>query len=160
LQGNDDSSASEAEVSDNALRAESTAATPGVGSFDGPETAIDSITPAPRCSSNGWHNIETGLPLPLAERETSMSNPIHSYTPLSRLLSEPLHDSVSMEGSCHARSEATTSSLSPPPRQCKSSSETQRGQEGCLYIGRGVAGEHVLVDYVFDTLLVGEDKGT
>merc|ERR1712225_114794 len=47
-----DSRAPEAEVNDVSLRAESTTA-PGAGLFDSSETAIDSTTPAPPCSSSG-----------------------------------------------------------------------------------------------------------
>jgi hypothetical protein len=122
LQGDGDSSASEAEVNDNVLCAESVAAL-GAGLFDSLEIAIDSITPAPPCSSDGWHVIndfpETAPHLPLTEQGASTSKSTHPHTPSSRLSSEPLHDSISTEGSRHARSEATTPSSSPPPHYCK-----------------------------------------
>lgn len=60
LQGDGDSRPFEAEVNDNCLRAES-ATTPGAGLFDSPKTAIDSITPAPPCRSNGCHDINNPL---------------------------------------------------------------------------------------------------
>ncbi|KAH8787553.1 hypothetical protein F5882DRAFT_110926 [Hyaloscypha sp. PMI_1271] len=159
LQGDGDSSASEAEVNDNILRAESAAA-PGAGLFDSPETAIDSITLAPPCSSDGWHVIddfpETAPHLPLAEQGASTSKPTHPHTPSSRLSSEPLHDSISTEGSRHARSEATNPSSSLPPRYYRVSPETQLSQEGHLHTGRDVADEHELVDHALNTLLVDE----
>ncbi|PVH70373.1 hypothetical protein DL98DRAFT_597880 [Cadophora sp. DSE1049] len=147
LQGDSDSSASKAEVNENTLRVES-AAVPGAGLFDSPGTAFDLITPAPPCSSDGWHDIddfpEKAPHLPLAEQGASTSNSTHPYTPSSRLSSEPLHDSISIEGSRHARFEATTPSSSPPPRYCRASLETQLSQEGRLHTGRGVADEHGL----------------
>lgn len=69
---------------------------------------------------------------------------------------EPLHDSISTEGSRRARSEATTSSSSPPPRHARASPETQLSQEARLHTGRGVADEHELVDHALDTLLIDE----
>ncbi|KAG9243675.1 hypothetical protein BJ878DRAFT_108243 [Calycina marina] len=148
LLGNDDSGTSEAEVNDNALRAESVAA-PGAGHFDSPEIAIDSTTPAPPCSSDGWHDIddfpEAAPRLPLAEQGASTSNSTYPHTPSSHLSSEPLYDSISTEGSRHARSEATTSSSSPPSLCARASPETQLSQEGRLHTGRGVADERGLV---------------
>ena len=152
-------SASEAEASDVSLRAESATA-PGAGLFDSLEIAIDSTTPAPPCSSDGWHDIddypETAPRMRLAEQGASTPDSVHPHTPSSCLSSEPLHDSISIEGSRHTRSEATTPSSSPPPRHCRASPETQLSQEGRL-TGRGVADEHELVDYALDTLLI--DKG-
>jgi hypothetical protein len=55
-----------------------------------------------------------------------------------------------------ARSEATTSSSSPPLYHARASPGTQLSQEGRLYTGRGVADEHELVDHAFDTLLINE----
>jgi len=55
LLGDDDSSASEAEVDDGGLRAESAAADEGL--LDSPETAIDSRTPAPPSNPDVWHDI-------------------------------------------------------------------------------------------------------
>ncbi|KAH7330014.1 hypothetical protein BKA65DRAFT_48136 [Rhexocercosporidium sp. MPI-PUGE-AT-0058] len=57
LLGDGNLSASEAEANDVSLRAES-ATPPGAGLFDNPETAIDSTTPAPPRSSDGWHDID------------------------------------------------------------------------------------------------------
>jgi len=68
-----------------------------------------------------------------------------------------LHDSISTEESRHARSEATTSSSSPPLRHCRASPETQLNQAGRLYTSRGVADEPELVDHELDTLII--DKG-
>lgn len=100
-------------------------------------------TPAPPCSSDGWHDIddfsETAPRLPLAGQGASTSNSIHTHTPSSRLSSEPLHDSISTEESRHARSEATTPSSSPPPRHYRASPENQLSHEGRLHTGRGVA---------------------
>jgi hypothetical protein len=154
-------SASSAEVNDNSLRAERAAAL-SAGLFDSLETAIDSTTPAPPCSFDVWHDIddfpETAPRLRLAEQGASMSNSIHPDTPSSRLSSESLYDSISTEGSRHARSEATTSSSSPPPRYCRESPETQLSQEGRLYTGRGVADEHGLADPALDTSPIGEGE--
>jgi hypothetical protein len=94
--------------------------------------------------------------LQLAEQGASTSNSIHPHTPSSRLSSEPLHDSIRTEGSHCARSQATTSSSSPPPRHCRASPETQLNQEGRLHTGRGVADEHGLVDPALDTFPIDE----
>ncbi|KAH0562296.1 hypothetical protein GP486_003014 [Trichoglossum hirsutum] len=156
LQGDGDSRAFEAEVNDNSLRVES-ATTPGAGLFDSPETAVDSTTLAPPCRSNGCHDSpETAPRSQLVEQGASTSNSLHPHTPSSRLSSEPLHDSISVEGSRRARSEATTSSSSPPPHHARASPETQLSQEGHLHTGRGVADEHELVDHALDTLLIDE----
>jgi hypothetical protein len=109
-------SASEAEANEISLRAESAIAL-GAGLFDSLETVIDSITLAPPRSSGGWHDID-GFPKPaprlrLAEQGASALNSIY------RLSSESSHDSISAEGSRHTRSEAMTSSLSPPPHCCR-----------------------------------------
>jgi hypothetical protein len=74
-----------------------------------------------------------------------MSNSTYPHTPSSRLSSEPLHDSISTEGSRRARSEAATPSSSPPPRHCRASPENQLSQDGRLHTGRGVADESGLV---------------
>merc|ERR1712093_175490 len=128
------------------------------GLFDSSETAIDSTTPAPPCSSNRCHDIdnspETAPRSQLAEQGASTSNSLHPHTPFSRLSSEPLHDIISTEGSRYARSEATTPSSSPPPRHCRASPENQLSQEGRLHTGRD---EHELVDHALDTLLI--DRG-
>jgi hypothetical protein len=150
-------SVSEAEANNGSLRAESVIA-PGAGLFDSPETAIDSLTPAPARSPDGWHDIDD-FPEPaprLRPAEQRASPDSLPHTPSSRLSSEPLHDSISTEGSHHAESEATTSSSSPPPRYYRASPETQLSQEGRLYTGLGVADEHELVDHALDTLLNDE----
>jgi hypothetical protein len=74
-----------------------------------------------------------------------MSNSTYPHTPSSRLSSEPLHDSIHTEGSRRARSEAATTSSSPPPRHCRASPENQLSQDGRLHTGRGVADEYGLV---------------
>ena len=66
-----------------------------------------------------------------------------------------MHDSI--EGSRHARYEATTSSSRPPPRHCRASPETQLSHESRLHTGRGVADEHEQVDPALDILPI--DKG-
>lgn len=53
LLGDDDSSASKAEVDDSGLRDENAAA--DVRLLNSLEMAIDSTTPAPPRSSDGWH---------------------------------------------------------------------------------------------------------
>jgi hypothetical protein len=158
LLGDGNLSASEAEANDVSLRAESATAS-GAGLFDSPETAIDSTTPAPPRSSDGWHDIDDFLePAPglrLAEQGASTPDSLPPHTPSSRPSSEPLHDSISTD------SEATTSSSarpgSPPPRHCGALLETQLSQEGRLYTGRGVADEYGLVDPALDPLPF--DKG-
>jgi hypothetical protein len=137
-----------------------------MGLFDSPETAFDSTTPAPPCSSDRWHDIddfpETAPRLPLAEQGASTSNSVHPHTPSSRLSSEPLHDSIGAVD-LHPRpagSEATTSSSarlqSPPPRCARTLPETQLSQEGRLDTGRGVADEHGLVGPARNADPVGE----
>jgi len=124
-------SASEAEGNDNALRAESVIIAPGASLFDSLETAIDSTTLAPPCSSDKWHDIddfpEIAPRLPLAEQGASTSNSTHPHTPSSRLSSELLHSSISIEGPRRARSKATISysacPRSPPPRYYRTSLE-------------------------------------
>lgn len=156
-------SASKAEANDISLRAESAIAL-GIGLFDSPETAFDSTTPAPPCSSDGWHDIndypETTPRMWLAEQGASTADSVYPHTPSSRLSSEPLHDSISTEGSRHAISEATTSCSarpqSSPQRHCRASLENQLSQEGRLHTVRGVAHKHELVDQAFDILLINE----
>jgi hypothetical protein len=94
--------------------------------------------------------------LQLAEQGTSASNSIRPQTPSSRRSSEPLHKSISTEGSCYAGSEATTTSSSPPPRYHSTSPENQLGQEGGLHTSRGVADERRLVGPALNTLLINE----
>ncbi|KAG4414830.1 hypothetical protein IFR04_012018, partial [Cadophora malorum] len=152
LLGDGNLSASKADANDVSLRAES-ATVPGAGLFDNPETAIDSITPAPPRSSDGWHDIddfpESAPRLRLAEQGAWTPDSL-PHTPSSRLSSEPLHDSISTD------SKATIPFSSPPPRHYRASPETQISQEGRLHTGRGVADEHELVDYALDTLLINE----
>jgi len=77
------------------------------------ETAVDSIIPALPCNFDRWHDIngspETAPRSQLTEQGASTLNSLHPHTPSSRLSSEPLHDSISTEGSRRARFEATTS---------------------------------------------------
>lgn len=121
--------------------------------------AINSTTPAPPCSYDGWHDInnspETVPCSQLAEQGASTLNSIHPHTP-SCLSSEPLHDGISTKGSRRARSEATTPSSSSPPRHCRASPETQLNQEGRLYTDRGVTDEQGLVDSALDTFPINE----
>jgi len=84
-----------------------------------------------------------------------MLDSLPPHTPSSRLSSEPLYNSISPEGSRHARSKATTSSLSLPPHHARASPETQLSQEG-LYTGQGVADEHKLVNHALNTLLINK----
>ncbi|KUJ09872.1 uncharacterized protein LY89DRAFT_740294 [Mollisia scopiformis] len=122
------SSASEAEANDVSLRAKSAIA-PGAGLFDSLELAIDSTTPAPPRSSDRWHDIKDFLePAPrlrLAKQGASTPDSLPPHTPSSRLSSEPLNDSISLEGLRRARSETTTSSSSPPPHYARASPYTQ-----------------------------------
>merc|ERR1719262_1320594 len=152
LLGDGNLSASKADANDVSLRAES-ATVPGAGLFDNLETAIDSITPAPPRSSDGWHDIddfpESAPRLRLAEQGAWTPDSL-PHTPSSRLSSEPLHDSISTD------SKAMIPFSSPPPRHYTASPETQISQEGRLLTGRGVADEHELVDYALDTLLIDE----
>jgi hypothetical protein len=145
-------SASEAEANDIGLCAESATAL-GAGPFDSPETAIDSATPDPPRSSDGWHDIDDFLePAPrlrLAEQGASTPDSL-PHTHPSHLSSEPLHDSMSTD------SKATAPSSSPPALHSRASPETQLSQEGRLYTGRGVADEHEPVDHTLDTLLIDE----
>lgn len=151
----DDASAFEAEVGDISLRAEITVSDGGL--FDGPENAVASTILAP--SPDGWYDIDdftkTTPQLQLSEQGASTPNSFHPHTPSSRLSGEPLHDSISTEGSRRARSEAATSS-SPPPRSARASPETRLSQEGHLHTSQGVADEYELVDHALGTLI---DKG-
>lgn len=111
LLGDDDSSASEAEVDDGS-RAKSTQ--PDAGLFDSPENAVDSTTPAPP-SPDGWHDIddfpETAQRSRRSEQRPSTSNCMRPHISSSRAFSEPLHDHISAAGQCTVRasSEATMS---------------------------------------------------
>ncbi|KUJ10218.1 uncharacterized protein LY89DRAFT_739958 [Mollisia scopiformis] len=95
LLGDSNLSASEAEANDVSLCAES-AIVPGARLFDSPETAIDSTTPAPPRSSDGWYDIDDFLePAPrsqLAEQGASTPDSLPPHTPSLRLSSEPLYD--------------------------------------------------------------------
>ena len=116
LLGDDDSSASKAEVDNGGLCAESAPVDEGL--LNSLETAIDSTTPSPP-NPNAWHNIddfpETAPRLRVAEQGASTSDSIHPYGPPSRLSSEPLHDHISAAGQCIvcAKSEPM---MSPPAR--------------------------------------------
>jgi hypothetical protein len=59
LLGDDDSSASEAEVDDSSLRIKSEAADEGL--LDSLETAIESKTPCPPSNPDVWHDIDNFL---------------------------------------------------------------------------------------------------
>jgi hypothetical protein len=117
LLGDDDSRASEAEVYDSGLRAESAAADEGL--LDSLETAIHSTTPAPP-NSDVWHDIddllETAERLRHSEPNPSTSDSMcHHTSSTSSASSEPLHDHTSAVGQCTVcvQSEAT---MSPPAR--------------------------------------------
>jgi hypothetical protein len=117
LLGDDDSSASEAEVDDGGLRAKSAVADEGL--LDSPETAIDLTTPAPP-NSDVWHDIddllETVESLQHSEPKPSTSDSMRPHSSSSSCASsEPLHDYISAAGQCTvcAKSEAT---MSPPAR--------------------------------------------
>ncbi|TVY20230.1 hypothetical protein LARI1_G001640 [Lachnellula arida] len=158
LLGNDNSSASEAEVDDNSIRAEY--AKPDMSFFDGPETAVKSITPAPSFSPDRGHDIddfpETAPRLQLAEQGASTPDSIPLYNPSSHLSSESLHDRIDIEGfyTRWARSDSTHPQ-SPSPRQSRTSPENQLSEEDYLSIGRSVVDEHEheheLVPSVFNT---------
>lgn len=117
LLGDDDSSASEAEVDDSGLCAESAAADEGL--LNSPETAIDSTTPAPP-NSDVWHDIndllETAERLRHSEpKPLTLDSMRHHTSSTSSASSEPLHDHISAAGHCTvcAKSEAT---MYPPAR--------------------------------------------
>lgn len=160
----DDSSASEANVNDVSLCAESTESDAGL--FDSSENAVDSTTSAPSFSFDEWHNIDdslkTALHLRLAEQEALTSNSIHA--PPLRLLSESLHDSISAVNlhPRHVRFEVMTFCFAHPwslsSRCTKASSENQLSQEGHLHTGWGVADEHRLVDPAHNANSVDERK--
>ncbi|KAE8440724.1 hypothetical protein EG329_006775 [Mollisiaceae sp. DMI_Dod_QoI] len=118
LLGDDDSSASEAEVDDGGLRAESAAADEGL--LDSLETATDSTTPAPPSDPDVWHDIndflETAQRLRRSEPKPSTSDSMRAHTSSSTCASsEPLHDHISATGQCTvcAKPEAT---MCPPAR--------------------------------------------
>jgi hypothetical protein len=145
LLGDEDSSASNND-------SRTTSIEPEAGLFDSAENAVDFTAPSPP-SPDGWYDIndfpEPAPYLPLAEQGASTSNSIRPPTP-SRPPSEPLYDSISIEWSRSASSEATTSFSSPPPRHSKASPETQLNQEGRLHTGRGMADEYGLVNHTLD----------
>ena len=82
LLGDDDSSASEVEVDDGSLRAESVVVDAGL--LDNPETAVNSTTPAPPSSLDRWHDIddflETAQRLRCSEQGASTSDSVRLYT--------------------------------------------------------------------------------
>ncbi|KAF8862783.1 hypothetical protein BDZ45DRAFT_183191 [Acephala macrosclerotiorum] len=101
LLGNDDSSASEAEVDNGDLHAESAAADEGL--LDNPETAIESTTPAFPSNPDVWHDIddfpETAQRSRRSKRKPSTSDSMRSHTSFSsRASGELLHDHTSVVG--------------------------------------------------------------
>ncbi|KAF8847684.1 hypothetical protein BDZ45DRAFT_754641 [Acephala macrosclerotiorum] len=152
LLGNDDSIASEAEVDDGGLHAESAAADEGL--LDNPETAIESTTPAPPSDPDVWHDIddfpETAQPSRRSERKPSTSDSMRSHTSSSsRASSEPLHDHTSAAGqfAVRARSEATMCSFArryQPSLCARASTENQPLHGDHPHTGRSSAGEHEL----------------
>ncbi|KAI9782621.1 MAG: hypothetical protein M1839_004867 [Geoglossum umbratile] len=122
LLGDDDLSASEAEVDHGSLHAEN--AGPDAGHFNSPETTVDSITLAPPSSLDGWYGID-------------------DYPKTV----QHLHDRIDTDGldTHRARSEAATSHSarprSPPPRCSRASTGNQLSQEDRLHAGRSTADE-------------------
>ncbi|KAL5326105.1 hypothetical protein ACEPPN_007243 [Leptodophora sp. 'Broadleaf-Isolate-01'] len=86
LLGDDDSTASEAEVNDGGPRAKRVAADEDL--LDSPETATDSTISAPPSNPNWWHDDddfpETAKRFRLAEQEPSTSDPMRPHTSSSR----------------------------------------------------------------------------
>ncbi|KAI9779869.1 MAG: hypothetical protein M1839_007182 [Geoglossum umbratile] len=127
LLGDDDLSASEAEVDHGSLHAEN--AEPDAGHFDSPETTVDSTTLVPPSSLDGWHDID--------EYPETVQR---------------LHDRIDTDGldTHRARSEAATSHSarprSPPPRCSRASTGNRLGQEDRLYAGRSTADEREYED--------------
>ncbi|KAH0538364.1 hypothetical protein FGG08_005059 [Glutinoglossum americanum] len=167
LLGDDDLSASEAEVDHGGL-AEN--AEPDAGHFDRLETTVDSTTLAPPSSLDGWHDIgdypETVQHLRLAKGALA-SNSMCPYSPSAHLSSELLHDHIDTEGldTHRARSEAATSHSarprSPPPRHSRASTGNQLGQEDRLHAGRSTADEREYEDELVRPVLNPDtfDKG-
>jgi hypothetical protein len=152
LLGDDDSSASKAEVDDGGLRAESAAVDEGL--LDSLETAIDSTTPAPP-NSDVWHDIDdlldTAERLRHLEPNPSMSDSMRPHTSSSSCASsEPLHDHISAAGQCTvcAKSETT---MSPPTRPCNHSSDH-------LPTDRSAADEHELVRPALNSDIFDEEE--
>ena len=152
LLGDDDSSASEAEVDDGGLRAESAAADEGL--LDSPETAIDSTNPAPP-NSDVWHDIddllETAERLRHSEPKPSTSDSMRPHTSSSSCASsEPLHDHISAAGQCTvcAKSEAT---MSPPARP-------RNHPPDHLLMDQSVADEHELVRPALNSDIFDEEE--
>ena len=167
LLGDDDSSASEAEVDDGDLRAESAAADESL--LDSPEAAIDSTTPAPP-NSDMWHDIddflETAERLQRSEQTPSTSDSIRLHTfSSSGTSSEPLHDHTSAAGQCTVRasSEATLcySARRHQPSLCdRALPENQPIHEDHLHTSRSSADEYELevLSSILDTDPVNESK--
>jgi hypothetical protein len=144
LLGDDDSSASKAKVDDDGLYADSVVADEGL--LDSPETAIESIPPAPSSNPDVWHDIddflETAQRLQRSKQKPSTPDPVRSYaSSFSRASSEPLHDHTSAAGQCtvRARSEATRSH----PARSRSHPLDH------LRTDRGAGDEHELVRLVY-----------
>jgi hypothetical protein len=152
LLGDNDSSASEAEVDNGGLHTESAAADEGL--LDSLETAIESTTPAPPSNPDVWHDIddflETAQRLRRSEQKPSTSDSMRPHTSASsRASSEPLHDHTSGTGQCtvRARSEATmcSSARCYQPSLCaRASPENQPVHEDHLPTGRSSADEYEL----------------
>ncbi|KAI9770863.1 MAG: hypothetical protein M1839_003026 [Geoglossum umbratile] len=168
LLGDDESNASDSEVFDSNLRAES--AGPDAGSSSSPETAVNSRPLAPPSSLDGWYDIDdypkTVQRLRLAEGALT-SNSMCPYNPSSRLSSELLHDRIDTGGlnTHRARSETATShSARPrglPPRRSRESTGNRLGQEDRLHAGQSTADEREYEDQLVRPALNTDtfDKG-
>ncbi|KAH0535945.1 hypothetical protein FGG08_007156 [Glutinoglossum americanum] len=168
LLGDDDSSASEAEVDGGGLYAESAAADESL--LDNLETAVGSTTPAPPSNPDVWHDIdnflETAQRLRRSEQKPSTSDSMRPHTPSSsRASSEPLHDHTSAAGQCTvcARSEATMCSSARRYQLslcARASPENQPVHKDHLHAGRSSADEHELevLGSILDTDPVNEGK--
>ncbi|KAI9776258.1 MAG: hypothetical protein M1839_000492 [Geoglossum umbratile] len=127
LLGDDDLSASEAEVDHGSLHAEN--AGPDAGHFNSPETTVDSTTLAPPSSLDRWYDIDD-----------------YSETV------QRLHDRIDTDGlDMHrARSKVATSHSarpqSPPLRCSRASTGNRLGQEDRLHAGRSTAEEREYED--------------
>jgi hypothetical protein len=168
LLGDDDSSASEAEVDDGGLYAESAAADESL--LDNLETAVGSTTPAPPSNPDMWRDIdnflETAQRLRRSEQKPSTFDSMRPHTSFSsRASSEPLHDHTSAAGQCTvcARSEATMCSSARRYQLslcARASPENQLVHKDHLHAGRSSADEHELevLGSILDTDPVNEGK--
>ncbi|KAI9769831.1 MAG: hypothetical protein M1840_003825 [Geoglossum simile] len=168
LLGDDESNASDSEVFDSNLRAES--AGPDAGSSSSPETAVNSRPLAPPSRLDGWYDIDdypkTVQRLRLAEGALT-SNSMCPYNPSSRLSSELLHDRIDTGGldTHRARSETATSHSArprgPPPRRSRESTGNRLGQEDRLHAGQSTADEREYEDQLVRPALNTDtfDKG-